>query len=133
MAYSFSATKANFRLNNRPYVVITITETGVTGATDEWSVQTHSLGTLHVHKCTLTAGDGSATTIDPTVSEKTGTASVDSVFSNGSAAASARNTPIGAHYYTPTGILYGRSGANGTTGTTGSIVTVLYIEAGLST
>jgi len=128
MAYVATVTtKAQFRAGHMQ-LLVTIVETGVTGASDEWSAEVPVWGTLHYHKCTITAGDGSGTTVDPIVQEATGTTATDTVFANGAAAAVTRNTPDNAHFYVASGVLYGRSACNGTTGTTGNITTVLIIE-----
>jgi hypothetical protein len=131
MAYATTVTSLNVVLSGRPAVVVTIVETGVTGSTNEWSAEVPMMGTLHLHKCTLSPGTGTASTIDPIVQEATGTASVDCVFANGVAALTTRNDAIRAHYHVGTGLLYGRSAANGTTTGAGNITTVMIIQGSL--
>ena len=129
MAYAAAITTTTKHAAGVQYLVLTITETGVTGATDEWSAQVAVMGTLHYHKCKLTPGDGSATTVDPIVQEATGTTSTDTVFANGAAAAVTRNTPDNAHFHVASGVLFGRSAANGTSGTTGNITTTIVLTS----
>ena len=129
MAYAAAITTTTKYVAGVQYLVLTIVETGVTGATDEWSAQVGVMGTLHYHKCTLAPGDGSATTVDPIVQEAMGTTSTDTVFANGTAAAVTRNTPDNAHFHVASGVLYVRSAANGTTGTTGNIVTTIVLTS----
>jgi hypothetical protein len=129
MAYAAAITTTTKHVAGVQYLVLTIVETGVTGATDEWSAQVAVMGTLHYHKCKLTPGDGSATTVDPIVQEATGTTSTDTVFANGTAAAVTRNTPDNAHFSVQNGVLFGRSAANGTSGTTGNITTTIVLTS----
>ena len=104
------------------HVIVTVVETGVTVATHEFSFEVpFPSGSVHLQKVILTAGDGSATTVDPVLYEKTGAGSIDKVYENGGAAVAVRNVPANTHYLTLTGKLYGVSNANGTTGTTGYI------------
>lgn len=129
MPYAAAVTTTTKHVAGVQYLVLTIVETGVTGATDEWSAQVAVMGTLHYHKCKLTPGDGSATTVDPIVQEATGTTSTDTVFANGAAAAVTRNTPDNAHFHVVSGVLFGRSAANGTSGTTGNITTTIVLTS----
>lgn len=124
MAYAAAYSAETLYIGGRRHLALVVTETGVTGNTHEWSHQGVKVGTLTFHKCVLTAGDGSATTIDPQVGEATGTASV---YENGAAAALTRAAPD-ARYYA--GTVYGKSMANGTTGTTGTIVTTMIFAEG---
>lgn len=133
MAYAAAVVRTSISLSGRQAWVLTITETGVTGATDEWSAEVPLLGTLRLHTCILTQGNGTGTTIDPIVQEATGTATVYNVMTNGTAAATTRNNSLVAHYYVANGTIFGRSTCNGSTGTTGNIVTMLVVEAALET
>lgn len=134
MAYSAAVTYQTSFVAGVRHVVATIVETGVTLSTHEYEVEVPLGGTMHLHICTLTAGDGSATTVDPDIFEVTGTtATARRVWQNGAAAASARSTPTDAHFYTANGKLYCHSTANGTTGTTGNITTIMHFSSSFST
>lgn len=134
MAYAAAVTYKNSVIAGVTVLVATIVETGITAATDEFEVECPLVGTMHLHICTLTPGDGSATTIDPDLFEiSSTTATQRRLFNNGAAAAATRGTPTDAHYYTADGKIRGHSGANGTTGTTGNVTTILVIEAGSTT
>lgn len=134
MAYAASVTYSTQYVAGVPHVTVTVVETGVTASTDEYTIEVGTHGTMHIHICTLTAGDGSATTVDPDLFEiSTTTATQRRVWQNGAAAAATRTTPSDAHYYTVDGKLRGHSGANGTTGTTGNITTIMHFVSDSTT
>ena len=116
------------RAGGRTFHIVAISETGVTGASNEWTLTgLPFVGTVVEVDVTLTAGNGTATTVDPEIGETTtGT----EVFINGAAGASVHNDDDNPFTTITDGTLYGRSGANGTTGTTGSIATRLTIAEG---
>lgn len=126
MAYNAAVTYAQKVMAGRSYTIATVLETGVVDNTHEFQVEGPILGSLTFHRAALTAGDGTATTIDPQVGESTGT---KAVYENNAAAASSRSA-VRSSYYVSDGILFGKSMANGSTGTTGFITTVLVLEDG---
>lgn len=127
MAYAASTTYETSYVAGVLYITATVVETGITSATDEFTIEISKRGTMHLHICTLTAGDGTATTIDPDLFEiSSTTATARRVWRKNGAAASTRATPTDAHFYTVDGKLRGHSGANGHTGTTGFVTTIIH-------
>ena len=126
MAYAAPVTRTEARLGGRLYIKLVIVETGVTAAGDEFTLDSLPLrGTIVEHRSVLTAGDGTATTVDPELGAATTT---KEIFENGAAAAAPTNLNLSKGFTGPT--LYGRSGANGNTGTTGLITTTITIMEG---
>lgn len=128
MAYASAVVPSIEVVNGRRYRIYTVTETGVTAATDEYQLtDVPVVGRVVGYRAVLTAGvGGTATTIDPELGEVT---TGKNLFENGAAAATVRAFP--AVVTCPTGgILYGRSGANGTTAGAGCIVSVIVIAEG---
>lgn len=132
MAYANSVTKQTYHYGNKVYWILTVTETGVTGSTDEWSYggMPAIYQVLHVD-CILTAGSGNATSVDPQLGDATNS---NNIFENTTASAStsenltaASGVALGASR-----TIYGRAKANGTTaGVTGKIVTRIGLVEGV--
>ncbi len=131
MAYAATVTRVRSRINRRAIWTITVVETGVTSATDEYTIDNvPPRGKVIEHRCKLTSGGTgiTATTVDPEL----GTATTKKeVFENGTAAATCTNMNLTSGYSGTT--LYGRSGAGGgggNIGSTGNITTVMVIAEG---
>jgi hypothetical protein len=130
MAYAQTSTVTRRRFGQRDAVIVTITETGVTGSTDDWSVNNlPAIGVLVKVSCNLTAGTGSATTVDPQVGDGN---ALNNIYENTTAAAFTKEyTGVTAGIFgLVDGTLYGRSKANGTVSGVGTIVTTLWILEG---
>lgn len=126
MAYVATVTRSRQRRSGFVYHFITVAETGVVDGASEYTIDNlPKRGTIVEHRCTLTAGDGTATTVDPELGTATTT---KEIFENAAAAAAPVNLNMSRAFTATT--LYGRSGANGNTGTTGSIATVITIVEG---
>jgi hypothetical protein len=124
MAYSFGTpTKQTVTAGDRVFTVVTVSETGITGASDEWSVSGLPLvGTVTEVDHVLTPGAGTASTSDPRISETTGNADV---FDNGTPAASIRDTSN--HRFTVLdGKLYGSARANGSADSAVTRITIAH-------
>lgn len=129
MAYAYTIdSQRTRRAGGQTFHIVEITETGVTAATDEYTITgLPFVGTVVEKDVVLTAGDGTATTVDPELGETTtGT----EIWVNGAAAASVHDDGSDPFTTVTDGTIYGRSGANGNTGTTGSIATRLTILEG---
>lgn len=125
MAYEATATVAERQIAGEAYVVVTLVETGVTGATDEKEITgLPSVGTVTYVKSTLAAGGGTATTVDPQLGES---ANTDNVWACASAAATAREANLDARYHSAGRSLFWQSNANGTADT---VTSVIVIKAG---
>lgn len=132
MPYSFgtpTVTDAGTHRGRKHYL-LTVTETGVTGNTDEWSVALASfdlprVGTVKAVSCVI--GGGAATTVDPQAGMvATGT----DVYVNGSAGSPVFYAPPAsapAIIWPHAATLYGQSKANNTAT---SIVTKILIAEG---
>lgn len=134
MAYAFAVTTpTRVQVQNRYHWLITITETGITGASDEWTINLSSykipqVGRVTNHQCVLATSGGTASAVDPRLgSVSTGTDLLD----NGTAAASTYQD-ANARYLLTAGTLYGSSRANGTV-TSGTITTKLVLLEGHQT
>lgn len=126
MAHVATVTRTRKRLSGFRYHFITVVETGVVDATSEYTIDNlPKRGTICEHRCALTAGDGTATTVDPELGIATTT---KEIFENAAAAVAPANLNMSRAFTANT--LYGRSGANGNTGTTGSITTVITLVEG---
>lgn len=131
MAYAAAETRTEARLGGSLYLKIVIVETGVTAATDEYTMTSLPLrGTVVEHRCVLATGGAgiTATTVDPELGAATTT---KEIFENGAAAASPTNLNLSKGFTGPT--LYGRSGAGGgggNIGSTGTITTTITIMEG---
>ena len=126
MAYAFTVaepvTTTYLDQRVKKYVV---TETGITGATDEYTLSVPEIGRVVGITAVGTFTAGTATSIDPRLGETSGGVEV---WENGTAAASVRDRTV-RPYVATANALYGRSGANGTI-TTGGVVTTVYIAVG---
>ncbi len=131
MAYSFSVAVAQVGVyRGRQHYLVTVTESDVAGASNEWNLTlaSYDLPRVGVVKAveTVVTG-GSATTVDPEAGSHAGGSDV---YANAAAGAS----PL--HFHPTTGLiwpcaggatLYGQSNANGTATT---IVTKLLVAEG---
>lgn len=127
MAYAQTSVVTKSLTGSHFHTKVVITETGVTGATDEWSVDNMvMIGTLVKVKSVLTAGAGSATSVDPQVGDEAG---LNNIFENTTASASTSQylASTAGVFALSNGTLYGRSKANGTADT---IVTTIWITEG---
>jgi len=126
MAYTFTVADpvltTHLEQRVKKYVV---TESGVTGATDEYTLTVPEIGRVVGITAVGTFTAGTATSIDPQLGETSGGTEV---WQNGTAAAAVRDRTV-RPYVATANTLYGRSGANGTI-TTGSVVTTIYIAVG---
>jgi hypothetical protein len=128
MAYAATIAKVRLTVGNREHLIVTVTETGVTGATDETTLpDLPRIGHVTEVDAVLTAGGGSATTIDTRIGESTTAADV---LDNGTPAATIHDTSNGRRYTKTDGKLYLSSRANGTTTGVGNIVTRITIALG---
>lgn len=128
MAYAAAETRTEARLGGRLYLKIVIVETGVTVATNEYTLTSLPLrGTMVEHRCVLATGGAgiTATAVDPELGAATTT---KEIFENGAAAASTTNLNQSKGFTGPT--LYGRSGSDGNIGSTGTITTTITIMEG---
>ena len=130
MAYAYSAAvTAKAKLGGRWHYYVTVTETAVTGNTDEWQIDLDSLGITALGTVKLVSASfsgGSASLLDPQAGEAAGAVNI---YENGSAAAAPRFEPSSGKYAAVVaGIIYGQSKANGTATT---ITTRLTIVEGL--
>lgn len=126
MAHVATVTRTRQRRSGYVYHFITVVETGVVDGTSEYTIDNlPKRGTIVEHRCVLTAGDGTATTVDPEVGTATTT---KEIFENGAAGASTVNVNIAKGF--TANVLYARSGANGNTGTTGLITTNITLVEG---
>ena len=127
MAYVATVTVTHRREGGRRIYKVVVAETGITGATDEWSVATIPVETLTLlsQSATVTPGGGSATTIDPQIQAAASGAKV--LYANGAAAATIYNTNLNTVCNLVSRVLYGRSGANGTAD---SCSTTMYFAEG---
>jgi hypothetical protein len=114
-------------ISGRRHLVYTVTETGITGSSDEWSISDVPVcGRVTEIDAVLTKDTGTVTTIDPRIGETTGGAEV---FDNGSAGTSIHDTSD--HRFTATSrTLYGGARANGTLTGTSTVVTRVTVLAG---
>ena len=127
MPYAATVTRTRRSARQTRVWTYTVTETGVTLATDEFSIEAPRHGRVESYRSVLTPGDGTATTVDPELGTATTT---KDIYEHGAAAATASNQAVATRYDATVSTLYGRSGANGTTGTTGNIVTTIVISEG---
>jgi hypothetical protein len=125
MAYAATFTVSERQINGEAYAVVALTETGVTGATDEKEITgLPALGTVVYVKSVLAAGGGTATTVDPQLGETTNT---DTVWAGAAAAATVREADLDKRYYSSGRSLFWQSNANGTADT---ITSTIVIKAG---
>lgn len=130
MPYASSASTTDLGVTGgRRHYLVTVTETGVTGATDEWSFtlasqQLPRVCVVRSVSCVLTAGGGGATSVDPEAGMVT---SGTDVYSNGAAAPTVIFVPAVGQIWPHSATLYGQSNADGTADT---IVTKLLIAEG---
>lgn len=125
MAYAAAITPSVVQFGNERFLKIVVVETGVVDNTHQAEVAVPVLGRVLAHTAVLTAGDGTATTIDPALGESSGAADV---LDNGTPAASTRDRT--SRPFACDGTLYLRSRANGTTGTTGNVTTTIFVAYG---
>lgn len=127
MAYAAAVTRTTHRVGGRTYHVVTIVETGGTDDTHVASVGSLPfVGTVVEKDVILTAGDGTATTVDSRLGETSGGVQC---WENGAAAATIHDDTSDP-YTSSAGTLYLKSNANGSTGTTGNVTTRLTIAEG---
>lgn len=134
MPYASSATVLKRIVAGRIQWVVTVTETGVTSASDAWTfnLATYnipSLGWVTNHQCVLTNGaGGTATTVDPRLGSVAGGTDL---LDNGTPAA-ATYQDCNKRYLLVGQILYGSSRVDATIGA-GSIVTTFVLLEGHQT
>ena len=135
MAYAATVELSEIQAGGEAYTVVTVTETGVTGATDETQIDNlPQLGTVTEVHSTLTAGGGTATTVQPRLGEIAGG---NSVYAAGSAAAYSHSGTLSKVYSDidtgskfRSGRLYWSARANGTTTGSGQVVSQIVIKHG---
>lgn len=129
MPYASTITTARREVHGEWYTVVTITETGNTGTSDEAQITgIPAIGTVTKVLTTLTLGSGAtATQVDPQIGERTGTATV---YENATAGTAPVSGTLAAVYYAAANVLYWRAKADGTLGTGGQIVSVIVIKDG---
>ena len=128
MAYASTVTRTRARVAGKVYHKIVVAETGVTLATNEYTLTGLPLrGTVVEHRCVLATGGAgiTATVVDPELGAATTT---KELFENGTAAATTTNLNLSKGFNGPT--LYGRSGSDGNIGSTGTITTTITIMEG---
>lgn len=129
MAYAHADVKTTYRLGGRNYILVTITETGLTGITNEH----HITGLPAICQVvsvvsTLTIGGGTATQVDPQLGDKTNS---NNVFENTTPSAATREYPSAAISTSATQDLYWRAKCDGTTGVNGGVVSRVVLVEGL--
>ena len=129
MAYAFEVTShTTKRCGGQTFHIVLITETGITSVNDEYTITgLPFVGTVVEKDVTLTAGNGTATTVDPALGEL---AAGSEIWVNGAAAAQVHDDEADPYTAVTPGTIYGRSVCNGNTGTTGSVATRLTIMEG---
>lgn len=128
MAYAASVSYKKARLAEKAYTIVTIVESDLTLTTHEYTFDAPAFGSIVFHRAVFTAGTGNGTVVDPSVGEATG---ATSVWANGTAAATTRNTTSDAVFVTgSTGQLFGRSVCDNSNGGTASITTVIVLQEG---
>lgn len=123
MPYAATVTKSwDGVVAGRRTLVLTISETGVTGSSDEKEITDLPIvGTVTDIECDLAAGAGSATSVDPRIGEAAGGAEV---FDNGTPGDPVRDQTN--RRYTSTGRnLYWSARANGTADTITTKLTIV--------
>ena len=134
MPYASSSSVLKRIVAGRIQRVVTVTETGVTSASDAWTfnLATYnipSLGWVTKHQCVLTNGaGGTATTVDPRLGSVAGGTDL---LDNGTPA-SATYQDCNKRYLLVGQILYGSSRVDATIGA-GSIVTTFVLLEGHQT
>lgn len=122
MPYAATATIEHHQINGEGYVYLTISETGVTGATDEKEiVGLPEIGEITYVSSALTAGAGTATTIQPQSGEVAGSSAV---WSAAAAGATVREAALAKRFVG--GTLFWQSNANGTADAVTSTVIIKF-------
>ena len=130
MPYASSAAKTwDGIVDGRRVIIYTVTETGVTGAANEWSLALRDLppvGTITQIQVTPTKGAGAGTTIQPVIGSATGKSDIYSAAGTTAITSVAVDT-TNWRYVPALRTLYGKSACDSTCDT---IVTRLTITAG---
>jgi hypothetical protein len=128
MAFAATVDVNEVQIGGVPYVIVTITETGNTGTSNEKELTgLPELGEITYVKSTLTIDGGTATQIDPQLGEVTNS---DAVWANTTAGTSMREAALAKRYVSSGRSLFWRSQCNGTVGAAGGVVSTIVIKAG---
>ena len=128
MAYAHSDVKKTWTYGGRKYIQVTVTETGLTGITNEHHIQQlPALFQVLAVTSVLTIGGGSATQVDPQLGDKTGS---NDVFENTTPGTSTRELPTAAKSASAGQDLFWRAKCDGTTGVSGGVVSQIWLIEG---
>ena len=126
MAYVSTVTTKTTPYPQCRQTVVTVVETGGTTSAHIVDVPVPLACTITSISAVLTAGNGTATTVDPALGYTNASAAI---FDNGTAAASILDV-TSRRVTCPANVAYLRSRADGTTGTTGNVTTTIVYTAG---
>ena len=126
MAYVSTVTTQTTPYPQGRQTVVTVVETGTVDASHIVNVPIPLACTITSISAVLTAGNGTATTVDPALGYTNASAAI---FDNGTPAASILEQTT-RRVTCPANLAYLRSRADGTTGTTGNVTTTIVYTAG---